>query len=84
MTTSATLTSVKLRPARDAIRPYDARADREVLARAGEHLRMVTLAPEVEGAGALLAELSARGAIAALGHTRAPRASILARNFPRQ
>jgi N-acetylglucosamine-6-phosphate deacetylase len=42
-----------------------------VLARAGEHLRMVTLAPEVEGAGALLAELERRGAIAALGHTHA-------------
>jgi N-acetylglucosamine-6-phosphate deacetylase len=55
----------------DAIRPYDVRADREVLARAGEHLRMVTLAPEVEGADALLAELAARGAIAALGHTLA-------------
>jgi N-acetylglucosamine-6-phosphate deacetylase len=55
----------------DAIRPYDARNDREVLVRAGERLRMVTLAPEVEGASALLAELSARGVVAALGHTHA-------------
>jgi len=55
----------------EAIRPFDARSDREVLARAGERLRMVTLAPEVEGAGALLALLSARGVVAALGHTRA-------------
>jgi N-acetylglucosamine-6-phosphate deacetylase len=60
----------------EAIRPYDARVDREVLARAGEHLRMVTLAPEVAGADALLAELAARGAIAALGHTRASAAQI--------
>ncbi len=62
--------------AREAIRPYDARSDREVLARAGERLRMVTFAPEVEGADALLAELSARGVIPALGHTRASRACI--------
>jgi N-acetylglucosamine-6-phosphate deacetylase len=57
--------------AREAIRPFDAIADRELLARAGAHLRMVTLAPEVAGADALLAELAARGVIAALGHTRA-------------
>ena len=62
--------------ARDAIRPYDARADREVLARAGPHLRMVTLAPELPGAGALLDELTARGAVAALGHTLASPAQI--------
>jgi N-acetylglucosamine-6-phosphate deacetylase len=55
----------------EAIRPFDARTDCEVLARAGERLRMVTLAPEVEGANALLAELTARGVVAALGHTRA-------------
>jgi len=55
----------------DAIRPFDMRDGSEVLARAGDQLRMVTLAPEVEGAGALLAELERRGAIAALGHTHA-------------
>lgn len=64
--------------ARDAIRPYEARADREVLARAGAHLRMVTLAPEVPGADALLDELGARGAVAALGHTLASPTQIRA------
>ena len=57
--------------ATDAIRPFDARADAEVLARAGERLRMVTLAPEVAGADALLAALVDRDVVAALGHTRA-------------
>jgi N-acetylglucosamine-6-phosphate deacetylase len=60
----------------EAIRPYDASSDRELLARAGEHLRMVTLAPEVGGADALIDELAARGVIAALGHTRADPARI--------
>ncbi len=55
----------------DAIRPYDARADRDVLEHAGDRLRMVTLAPEVAGADALLDELARRGVVAALGHTRA-------------
>jgi N-acetylglucosamine-6-phosphate deacetylase len=63
--------------ASDAIRPYEAHRDREVLARAGDHLRMVTLAPEVAGAGDLLDDLAERGVIAALGHTRAQRAQIL-------
>jgi N-acetylglucosamine-6-phosphate deacetylase len=62
--------------ARESIRPFDAREGGEVLARAGGLLRMVTLAPEVEGADALLAELERRGAIAALGHTRASSACI--------
>jgi N-acetylglucosamine-6-phosphate deacetylase len=62
----------------DAIRPYDATRDREVLARAGAHLRMVTLAPEVAGADALLDELAARGVVAALGHTRATPEQIAA------
>ena len=60
----------------EAIRPFAAREGGEVLARAGKHLRMVTLAPEVEGAEALLAELARRGAIAALGHTHASPACI--------
>ena len=60
----------------ESIQPFDAREGGEVLARAGEHLRMVTLAPEIEGADALLAELERRGAIAALGHTRASPACI--------
>ena len=57
--------------ATESIRPFDARDGGEVLARADGQLRMVTLAPEVEGADALLAALQRRGAIAALGHTRA-------------
>ncbi len=55
----------------ESIRPFAARGDREVLDRAGSRLRMVTLAPEVDGADALLDELAARGAVAALGHTLA-------------
>jgi N-acetylglucosamine-6-phosphate deacetylase len=54
-----------------SIRPFDARDGGEVLARAEGQLRMVTLAPEVDGSDALLAQLERRGAIAALGHTRA-------------
>jgi N-acetylglucosamine-6-phosphate deacetylase len=59
-----------------SIRPFDARDDTEVLDRAGDRLRMVTLAPEIAGADALLAQLERRGAIAALGHTRASPACI--------
>ncbi len=55
----------------DAIRPFAASRDLETLARAGERLRMVTLAPEVAGADALLDALADRGVVAALGHTRA-------------
>jgi N-acetylglucosamine-6-phosphate deacetylase len=47
-----------------------------VFARAGDQLRMVTLAPEVPGADALLAELVRRDVIAALGHTHASPACI--------
>jgi N-acetylglucosamine-6-phosphate deacetylase len=54
-----------------AIRPFDLRADGEVLARAGERLRMVTLAPEAPGADRLLEALARRDVVAALGHTRA-------------
>ena len=60
----------------EAIRPFDAHEGGEVFARAGDHLRMVTLAPEIRGADALLAELERRGAIAALGHTHASPACI--------
>lgn len=58
------------------IRPFDAVADRAALDRAGGLLRMVTLAPEVPGAAALLADLASRGVVAALGHTRASPAEI--------
>jgi N-acetylglucosamine-6-phosphate deacetylase len=54
-----------------AIRAYDAREGREVLARGRGALRMVTLAPEVDGAAALLADLAREGILAALGHSRA-------------
>lgn len=57
-----------------AIRPFD--GEREVLERAGEALRMVTLAPELPGADALLDELAAREVVAALGHSRARPADI--------
>lgn len=50
--------------------------DLELLERAGDALAMVTLAPELEGSGALLAELGRRGVLAALGHTRASRETI--------
>ncbi|MDJ0787959.1 MAG: N-acetylglucosamine-6-phosphate deacetylase [Myxococcota bacterium] len=55
----------------ECIRPFQARRDAAVLDRAGSRLRMVTLAPEVEGASALLAELVSRDVLAAIGHTRA-------------
>jgi N-acetylglucosamine-6-phosphate deacetylase len=54
-----------------AIRGYDRREGVEILERAGGLVRLVTLAPEVEGADDLLAELERRGVVAALGHTRA-------------
>jgi N-acetylglucosamine-6-phosphate deacetylase len=54
-----------------AIRAYDALEGREVLARGRGAIRMVTLAPEVEGAAALLADLGREGILAALGHSRA-------------
>jgi len=60
----------------DAIHPYEARTDRDVLERAGDRLRMVTLAPEIAGAAELLAELERRGVVAALGHTRASPACV--------
>jgi len=55
----------------DCLRPFDPARDPEVLERAGALLRMVTLAPELPGAEALLDELAARDVLAALGHTRA-------------
>lgn len=55
----------------DAIRPVNLEEARTLLDRAGETIRMVTLAPEIPGAGALLAELARRGIVAALGHSLA-------------
>lgn len=54
-----------------AIRDYDPAEGREVLARGEGAVRMLTLAPELPGAPALLAELERRGVVAALGHSRA-------------
>ncbi len=58
------------------LRPFEPRRDRDVLDRAGELLRMVTLAPEIEGAAALLDELARRDVVASLGHSRAGRDQI--------
>lgn len=59
----------------DCIHPYDSSGS-AVLDAAGEGLRMVTLAPENEGAGELLSELSRRDVVAALGHTQATEQQI--------
>jgi len=53
------------------IASYNARHDAELFELAEGRVRMVTLAPEVEGAPALLAELGRRGIVAALGHSLA-------------
>lgn len=53
------------------IRPFDAQECDEILARAGGAIRMVTLAPELEGAGQLLARLGAAGVVASVGHSLA-------------
>ena len=55
----------------DYMHGYQAARDAELLDRAGDALAMVTLAPEIEGAMPLLAELAQRGVLAALGHSRA-------------
>jgi N-acetylglucosamine-6-phosphate deacetylase len=60
------------------IRPYDAREGCDLFDRAGSLLRLVTLAPEVEGARALEIELARRGVAIALGHTLADAAALRA------
>jgi N-acetylglucosamine-6-phosphate deacetylase len=62
--------------AAENLRAFDPARDVEVLDSAGGLLRMVTLAPELPGSERLLAELRERGAVAALGHTRASPAEI--------
>jgi N-acetylglucosamine-6-phosphate deacetylase len=52
-------------------RPFDPARDTAVLDRAGRALRMVTLAPERDGAADLLKALEVRGVLASLGHSRA-------------
>jgi len=61
---------------RESIRSFSSKDEGHVLDRAGPLLKMVTLAPEQDGAGELLGELARRGAVAALGHTRATGAEI--------
>ena len=53
------------------IHPYPGAEGRELFERAEGAVRMVTLAPEIEGARALLEELQRRGVVAALGHSLA-------------
>lgn len=67
---------------RQAIRGYDAAEGREVLDRGAGLVRMVTLAPEVPGAAALVDELVRRDVLPALGHTKAD-AETASRGFER-
>lgn len=61
--------------AQEALRaPTD--ADRALMARWRHLIRMVTLAPEIDGALALTAELSREGIVAAVGHSDAPGAAL--------
>jgi N-acetylglucosamine-6-phosphate deacetylase len=56
---------------REGIVPFSGEASARVLDCGEGSIRMVTLAPEVEGAAMLQAELSRRGIAAALGHSLA-------------
>ena len=56
---------------RHAIRPFERSEGEEVLERGEGWVRMVTLAPEIEGAAALQAALERRGIAIALGHSLA-------------
>ncbi len=58
------------------IRDYDPREGRELLARGRGAIRMVTLAPELPGAGALLDDLARENVLAALGHSRSDAAGV--------
>jgi N-acetylglucosamine-6-phosphate deacetylase len=55
----------------DGIRPFDAREGADVLARGEGAIRMVTFAPEVQGADDLLVALLQRDVVGALGHSHA-------------
>ena len=54
---------------RAGIRPYDESEAETILAAGAGSIRMVTLAPELEGATRLLERLAQRGVVAALGHS---------------
>ncbi len=56
---------------KDGIRPFDPTEGAEILDRGEGQIRMVTLAPEAEGAPQLQAELARRGIVASLGHSHA-------------
>ena len=58
---------------KDGIVPYDAVQGAEILDRGEGWIRMVTLAPEADGAPLLQAELARRGVVASLGHSHAGR-----------
>jgi N-acetylglucosamine-6-phosphate deacetylase len=60
------------------IRPCDPREAEGVLERAHGLVRMVTLAPELPGAAALLAQLGRRGVVPALGHSQADAEQVAA------
>ena len=53
------------------LRPPDVGLLRRFLDAAAGHLRLVTLAPELPGAGAVLAEAASAGCVVALGHSAA-------------
>ncbi|MEM7410547.1 MAG: amidohydrolase family protein [Myxococcota bacterium] len=53
------------------VRPFDPARDRPLIDGLGERLCMVTFAPELPGADALLAALMAQGVVPALGHSAA-------------
>lgn len=59
-----------------SIRDYARTEGREVLARGRGAICMLTLAPEVSGAAALLEDLGREGVLAALGHSRARSAEV--------
>lgn len=60
------------------IRPYEASEAEAVLSAGAGSIRMVTLAPELEGATRLLEYLGQRGVVAAMGHSRATAEQALA------
>jgi N-acetylglucosamine-6-phosphate deacetylase len=60
----------------DGIRDCSPIEAQQLLDRAHGLVRMVTLAPELPGAAALLAELGRRGVVAALGHSQANAAQV--------